>query len=114
MKKVTTDELLSKGFTIEGNEWFYNGDRPCLIDFYADWCMPCKSQENVLRELSEIYGEIDFYKVNIEEEYELAGIFSVRSLPTLLICGKETKQFTGLTQKKQIEDILKEQIEVVA
>ena len=112
MDKLTTNELLSKGFTIINGKWNYNG-KLCVLDFYTDWCRPCKAQEMILNELSKNYNNVEFYKINVEEEYELAEYFSIKSVPTIIICGKETKQFFGLTQKQKIEEILKNQIEIL-
>ena len=112
MNKITTSELLGKGFVVNGGKWSYNG-KMCVIDFYADWCVPCKSQEIILKELNQKYSDIEFYKVNVEEEYELTELFSIRSLPTIMIFGKETKTFIGFTSKQKIEDSLKSQTVLV-
>lgn len=107
MNKVKTNELISKGFEVKNGKWYYKG-RPCLIDFYADWCQPCKTQETVLSELKKSYSDMEFYKVNVEEEYELAEIFSIKSLPTIIVCGKEEpKTFIGFTTKQKIDDAIK-------
>jgi len=112
MNKVITNELLSKGFVVVNGKWSYKGKKMCVIDFYADWCQPCKPQETVLDELSKKYDEIEFLKVNVEEEYELAEIFSIKSLPTVIICGKENSRFSGFTSSQKVEDAIKNQIEI--
>jgi len=67
------------------NEWKYLGDKPALIDFYADWCGPCKAVAPVLEELAKEYdGEIYIYKIDTEAEQELAAVFGIRSIPSLL------------------------------
>lgn len=67
------------------DQWVFLGQRPALIDFYATWCGPCKSLAPVLDELSiEYAGEVDVYKVNVDDERELAALFQVRSIPTLV------------------------------
>ncbi len=72
------------------SEWKFLGERPAIIDFYATWCGPCKMLSPVLEELAAEYaGKIDIYKINVEEEEELAGIFGVRSVPTLLFVPME-------------------------
>lgn len=72
-------------YEVDFNEWKFLGDKPALIDFYATWCGPCKGLAPVLEELSEEYaGKIDIYKIDIDEEEELASIFNIRSVPTLL------------------------------
>ena len=72
------------------SEWKFLGERPAIIDFYATWCGPCKMLSPVLEELAAEYaGKIDIYKINVEEEEELAGVFGVRSVPTLLFVPME-------------------------
>lgn len=72
------------------SEWKFLGERPAIVDFYATWCGPCKMLSPVLEELADEYaGKIDIYKVNVEEEEELAGVFGVRSVPTLLFVPME-------------------------
>lgn len=67
------------------NEWKYLGDKPALIDFYADWCGPCKAVAPVLEELAKEYdGEIYIYKIDTEAELELSALFGIRSIPSLL------------------------------
>lgn len=72
------------------SEWKFLGERPAIIDFYATWCGPCKMLSPVLEELAAEYaGKIDIYKINVEEEEKLAGVFGVRSVPTLLFVPME-------------------------
>lgn len=105
--KITTSELL-KRFDINGNNWSYINENPCIIDFYAEWCNPCKNLAKTLDIVSNEY-EIEILKVDIEEEYELANIFSIKSLPTLIFCSKENKPIisTGAIPKNKIEEHLK-------
>lgn len=87
--QLTKEEFLQKVANYESNpeEWKFLGDKPCIVDFYADWCGPCKMVAPVLEELAEEYnGQIDIYKVDTEKEEELSAIFGVRSIPTLLFC----------------------------
>jgi len=84
---ITKEEFLTKvaNYETDPTEWKYLGDKPAIIDFYADWCGPCKSIAPVLEELASEYNEkIYIYKVNTEEEQELAGAFGIRSIPSLL------------------------------
>lgn len=107
MYKITTKELLSK-ITMETNgKCSCKDNKTFIIDFYSTWCNPCKTQDIVLNELSKETEDVEFYKVNVEEEYELAELFNIRNLPTILICGKETKRFSGFTKKQKLKDELK-------
>lgn len=93
MEYLTKETFLEKVFDYEKNqEWKFEGSLPCLIDFYADWCGPCKMVAPILEELSkEFEGKINIYKVNTEVEQELAAAFGIRSIPSLLFCPKEGK-----------------------
>ncbi len=85
--KLTKADFLAKVANYETNptEWNYLGDKPAVIDFYADWCGPCKAIAPVLEELASEYdGEIYIYKIDTEKERELAAAFGIRSIPTLL------------------------------
>lgn len=83
---LTKETFKEKVFNYEKNQqWTFEGTRPCLIDFYADWCGPCKMVAPVLEELDKEYnGKIDIFKVNTEVEQELASIFGIQSIPSLL------------------------------
>jgi thioredoxin 1 len=83
---LTKESFLNKVFNFEANkEWKYEGDKPCVIDFYADWCGPCKMVSPILEELAdEFTGKMNVYKINTEEEQELAGAFGIRSIPSFL------------------------------
>jgi thioredoxin 1 len=71
-------------------QWSYKGTRPAIIDFYATWCGPCKATAPVVEKLSEEYnGRIDFYKVDVDQQEELAALFGVQSIPTLLFIPTE-------------------------
>lgn len=84
---LTKAEFLTKVANYEANpkEWKYLGDKPAVIDFYADWCGPCKMVAPILDELAAEYGDsIYIYKINTEHEQELAAAFGIRSIPSLL------------------------------
>lgn len=73
-------------------EWKYEGDKPAIVDFYADWCGPCKMVAPILDELAKEYdGQIVIYKVDTEKEQELAGAFGIRSIPSILFIPMEGK-----------------------
>lgn len=85
--KLTKADFLTKvaNYETTPDEWKYLGDKPALIDFYADWCGPCKAIAPVLEELAAEYGdEIYIYKIDTEKEQELAATFGIRSIPSLL------------------------------
>lgn len=86
MEHLTKQTFLEKVFDYENNkEWKYNGTRPCIIDFYADWCGPCKMLSPIMEELSAEYqGKVDIFKINTEEEQELSAVFGIRSIPSVL------------------------------
>ncbi|OFY75102.1 MAG: thioredoxin [Bacteroidetes bacterium RBG_19FT_COMBO_42_7] len=86
LEHLTKEAFLSKVFNFEtSKEWKFEGARPCVIDFYADWCGPCKMIAPVLEELARDFeGKLDIYKVNTEEEQELASVFGIRSIPSVL------------------------------
>ena len=88
---LTKETFLEKVFNFEKNkEWTFEGDVPCIIDFYADWCGPCKAIAPVLEALSEEYGgKINIYKVDTEKEQELSAAFAIRSIPSMLFCPAE-------------------------
>ena len=91
MEHLTKETFQEKVFNYEKNkEWKYEGDLPCLIDFYADWCGPCKMVAPILEELATQYdGKIHIYKVDTEDQQELAAAFGIRSIPSLLFCPAE-------------------------
>ncbi len=88
---LTKETFLSKVFNYEVNkDWKFEGEKPCIIDFYADWCGPCKMVAPILEELAEEYkGKLNIYKVDTEQEQELASVFGIRSIPSLLFVPKQ-------------------------
>jgi len=91
LEHLTTETFKSKIFNYETNkEWKFEGARPAIIDFYADWCQPCKIVAPILEELKEEYGEkLDIFKVNTEEQRDLSAIFGIQSIPSLLFVPVE-------------------------
>ncbi|MGA2822613.1 MAG: thioredoxin [Bacteroidales bacterium] len=86
LEYLTKQTFLSKVFNYEVNkEWKFEGELPAIIDFYADWCGPCKMIAPILEELSKEYnGKINIYKIDTEAEQELAVAFNIRSIPSML------------------------------
>ena len=91
IEHLTKDTFLKKVFNFEQNkDWKFEGELPCLIDFYADWCGPCKMVAPILEELSKEYdGKINIYKIDTEAEQELSMAFGIRSIPSMLFVPKE-------------------------
>jgi len=93
MEFLTKESFKEKIFDFEkGEEWKFIGERPCIIDFFADWCGPCKAVAPVLEKLSQEYkGKIDIFKINTEEQQELASMFGIRSIPSILFVPMNDK-----------------------
>ena len=105
-------DFLEKVFNYEEHtsEWIYEGIKPCIIDFYADWCGPCKIIEPYLKELATQYkDEVVFYRIDIEEEVELATVVGASSIPLLLFIPMEgpPKVSLGAMPKATLEQHLK-------
>jgi len=112
MENLTKETFLSKVFNYEQNqEWKFEGELPCLIDFYADWCGPCKMVAPILEDLSkEFAGKINIYKVDTEAEQELAAAFGIQSIPSMLFCPKDGKpqMAMGALPKQAMTDAINE------
>ena len=114
MEHLTKQTFLEKIFNYEKNkDWKFEGELPCIIDFYADWCQPCKMIAPILEELAKEYdGKVNIYKVNTESETELAAAFGIRSIPSLLFVpmnGQPQMAMGALpkdTFKQAIADVL--------
>ena len=93
IEHLTVETFKQKVFNYDTNtEWKFEGEKPALIDFYADWCSPCKMVAPILEELSKEYdGKIDIYKVDTENEQELASVFGIKSIPSLLFIPTNDK-----------------------
>ncbi len=103
--------FLTKVYNYEKNqnEWVYEGDKPCIIDFYADWCGPCRMMGPVVEKLAEKYeGKVKIGKVNSDNEPELSARFQVMSIPDIIFMkdGKIKDQSTGAVPQKVLEDKL--------
>lgn len=113
-QKITTQDFKEKIFNYEKEqEWSYKGQLPILIDFYADWCGPCKMVAPILEELSKEYeGKLNIYKVDTEVEIELASVFGIRSIPTFLFIPVEGDPMMqpGALPKKAFQQIIEERL----
>ncbi|MBI9032833.1 MAG: thioredoxin [Bacteroidales bacterium] len=84
---LSKELFLEKVMNFEKNqsEWIYEGDKPCIIDFYAEWCGPCKKIAPIMEELAKEYkGDIYIYKIDTDKERELSSVFGIRSIPSVL------------------------------
>ncbi|MDP8204329.1 MAG: thioredoxin [Candidatus Tenebribacter mawsonii] len=115
MEHLTKETFQQKVFNYEANkDWKFEGDKPCIIDFYADWCGPCKQVAPVLEDLAKEYeGKVDIYKIDTEDQQELAAAFGIRSIPSILFCpkGDKPQMSMGALPKESfvtaIKDVLK-------
>ena len=117
MKELLTKEtFLEKVFDFEKNkDWKFEGEVPCIIDFYADWCGPCKMVAPVLEELSNEYeGKLNIYKVDTEVEQELAAAFGIRSIPSMLFVPKDEapQMAQGAMPKHELVKIIADVLKV--
>ena len=103
------DEIFD--YTTE-TEWKYKGDKPAIIDFYADWCGPCKMVAPILEELSDENPEIIIYKVDTQVEQELAAVFQIRSIPSILFIpiDKQPMMQAGALPKHVLEDVINKEL----
>lgn len=93
-------------------EWKYKGDKPAIIDFYADWCGPCKMVAPILEELSDENPEIVIYKVDTQVEQELSAVFQIRSIPSILFIPKDKQPMmqAGALPKHILEDVIQKEL----
>ncbi len=113
-RNITTEEFKTEVFDYtKEKEWKYLGSKPAIIDFYADWCGPCKMLSPLLEELAgEFDGKIDVLKVDTEAEQQLSAVFGIRSIPSILFIpmdGQPSMQ-AGLLPKNALVDIINNQL----
>jgi thioredoxin 1 len=116
LEHLTKETFRTKVFDFEKNkEWKFEGIRPCLIDFYADWCGPCKMVTPILEDLSkEFKDKVDIYKVNTEEESEISSMFGIQSIPSLLFVplNGQPQMAMGALPKDAFEKAFKDVFQV--
>ena len=109
---LTKKTFLEKVFNYEKNkDWTFEGNLPAIIDFYADWCGPCKMIAPILEELSDEYaGKINIYKVDTEAEQELAAAFAIRSIPSMLFIpmNEQPQMANGALPKQELQKLIRE------
>jgi thioredoxin 1 len=112
LEHLTKETFKEKVFNFELNtEWKFEGETPCLIDFYADWCGPCKMVAPILEELQKEYGSnLIIYKVNTEDERELSSIFGIQSIPSILFVplNGQPQMAMGALPKSTFEQAISE------
>jgi len=112
--KLTTEQFKNEVFdyTTE-KEWKFKGDKPAIIDFYADWCGPCKMVAPILEELSDDYKDkVTIYKVDTELERELSSVFQIRSIPSMLFIpmDKQPMMQAGALPKDALKDVIEKEL----
>lgn len=113
VERLTAAEFRRRIMDYEAHtqDWAYEGSRPAVIDFYATWCRPCKMMSPVVETMAKAYaGKIDFYKVDIDKETELAAVFGIQSIPTFLLIPAKGKPtiMQGAMQKSEFERAIRE------
>lgn len=111
---MTAIHLTKSGFerrvaSMEQSEWKFLGERPALLDFYASWCGPCKTLSPLIDEMAEEYaGRVDIYKVDVDQEQELAEKFAIRTIPTLILVPLhgEPQRSVGLKTRAELREML--------
>ncbi|MGI6232067.1 MAG: thioredoxin [Prevotella sp.] len=111
VKELTTADFkrLVMNYELHPKEWIFEGDKPALIDFYATWCGPCKATAPIVEEMAEKYnGKIDVYKVDVDQQEELAAVFGIRSIPTLLFIPKDgnPQMQVGAMSRSQMDEAI--------
>ena len=115
-QNLTRQDFLQKVYDYERNEeWKFEGTKPAIIDFYADWCGPCKMVAPILEEISEEYADkVDVYKVDTDAEQELSRVFGIQSIPSMLFVpvGEKPQMAVGALPKDSIKQAMQEILKV--
>jgi thioredoxin len=111
---LTAQDFKEKIFNYETDqEWKFKGDKAAIIDFYADWCGPCKSIAPILEELSEQYkNDLAIYKIDTDKEMELSSLFGIQSIPTLLFIPLNGNPMVqkGALPKNVLQQVIEERL----
>ncbi|MCT4673261.1 MAG: thioredoxin [Prolixibacteraceae bacterium] len=115
--QLNKKDFLDKVYDYEKNpkKWVYKGDKPAIIDFYADWCGPCRKTAPILEALAKEYGDkIVIYKVDTQKERELSAAFGIQSLPSLLFIplGEAPQLAKGALPKEAFEEAIAKVLKV--
>jgi len=111
--KLTTQKFKEDIFDYtDEKEWNYKGDKPAIIDFYADWCGPCKMVAPILEELCDENPDVTIYKVDTEVEQELSAVFQIRSIPSILFIPKDGQPMmqAGALPKNALQEIIDKEL----
>lgn len=116
MKNLTIDTFKTEIFDFENNEeWKYLDIIPCIIDFSASWCNPCKQLHPILEDLSVEYeGKINIYNVDVDEQQDLSALFHIKSVPSILFIpmGGQPQMLTGGIGKDKFKTLIKDVLKV--
>lgn len=111
---LTKEGFIEKVFDFENEkEWKFKGTQPAIIDFYADWCGPCRTVAPALEQLSEEYdGKVDIYKIDTDKEAELSGLFGIQSIPTFLFIPVDSSPMLqrGALPKNEFKRVIEERL----
>ena len=117
-EQLTTETFKERVYNWEENkEWKYEGDLPAIVDFYADWCGPCKMVAPILEEISAEYeGKLRVFKVDTDNEQELAMAFGIQSIPSMLFIpmGEKPQMAAGALPKDALEKVIKDVLKIDA
>ena len=115
-EQLTNETFKEKVFDYSaGTEWKYKGELPGIVDFYADWCGPCKMVAPIIDKLAEKYaGKLNVWKVDTDAQQEVAGAFGIQSIPSILFIPREgePKMQTGALPEASFEKVIKEDLGV--